>query len=682
MIQAVVLAAAAVLAGGEFHCLDVTLDPFQSSIVGIDTVWVVPGGDSWEFRLDSRLVLGDVTCRGNLRRIGDPDGADGNADSRYVIESLPAEGGATHVVIQYGGRFPAQAQDAAEDFSHHYHSGGGAAVITADGVFLGEGCSWFPRGPEPMRRFRITVRTPGGWRTVSEGRLDQRITGTEGVTEVWEGHYPTPGPTLVAGTYVVEERQWRDVSVRTYFYPDESDLVDTYLDAAVGRLALYDSMLGSYPYEKLAIVENFLPTGYAMPSFTLLGQQVLRLPFIPRISLGHEILHNWWGNGVYIPEKGENWCEGLTTYLADYWYEEATGSEAARRYRHQVLIDYAGYVGETDSMSLREFSARTTPASRAVGYGKGSMLFHMLRGILGHQAFIEALRSFYEQYLWKRATWSEVQEVFSKSSGRDLGWFFSQWADRRGAPVLEIVSAQQAADSVRVQLTQHGDVYRLLVPLDIVGTETVTRERVWLNGADSIYTIAAPLGLVEVVADAGFDLFRLLAPSEVPPGLGRPLADTAAVVFVLQEASAAAAEGLVRGSKQPAYFPQPPSESEPSSAIFVGLPDGEWLKHLQSLCPPDVRLHEGGFTVHGHTGSWEGDMLAVAFRSPADPRGVLLAILGRTEVLAAGISKLRHYGKYGYIVMSDGSVVLKGQWEVQASPLHRRVASAERSTRQ
>ena len=57
-------------------------------------------------------------------------------------------------------------------------------------------------------------------------------------------------------------------------------------------------------------------------SYTLLGGQVLRLPFIPYTSFGHEIAHNWWGNSVFVDTDEGNWCEGLTVYCADYHYKE------------------------------------------------------------------------------------------------------------------------------------------------------------------------------------------------------------------------------------------------------------------------------------------------------------------------------------------------------------------------
>ena len=78
-----------------------------------------------------------------------------------------------------------------------------------------------------------------------------------------------------------------------------------------------------------------------MPTLTYLGIDVLRLPFIRATSLGHEVLHNWWGNGVYPDWQSGNWSEGLTTFLADYAYKEEESEAAAREMRIGWLRDYA-----------------------------------------------------------------------------------------------------------------------------------------------------------------------------------------------------------------------------------------------------------------------------------------------------------------------------------------------------
>jgi hypothetical protein len=95
--------------------------------------------------------------------------------------------------------------------------------------------------------------------------------------------------------------------------PDEA-LAAKYLEATARNLEMYRGLIGTYPYDKFALVENFWETGYGMPSFTLLGPQIIRFPFILTSSYPHEILHNWWGNSVFVDYASGNWCEGLTAY--------------------------------------------------------------------------------------------------------------------------------------------------------------------------------------------------------------------------------------------------------------------------------------------------------------------------------------------------------------------------------
>ncbi len=111
-----------------------------------------------------------------------------------------------------------------------------------------------------------------------------------------------------------------------------ADLADRYLDRVQRYLDLYDGWIGAYPYSGFAVVSGPFPVGLGFPGLTYMGAQVLRLPFIPDTSLGHEVLHSWWGNGVRTGTGG-NWAEGLTTFMADYTFLERRGADAAREER-------------------------------------------------------------------------------------------------------------------------------------------------------------------------------------------------------------------------------------------------------------------------------------------------------------------------------------------------------------
>ena len=204
-----------------------------------------------------------------------------------------------------------------------------------------------------------------------------------------------------------------------------------------------------------------------MPSFTLLGEQIIRFPFILDSSYPHEILHNWWGNSVYPAYDSGNWSEGLTAYLADHLFQEM--NEAGPDYRKDMLGRYRSAVSESADFPLREFTSRNSAASQAVGYGKTLMLWHMLRIELGDDLFLETLRELYARRQFTRTSYADIEAIFSRASGKDLRAFFAQWVERTGAPELAVQVLPQGGTRAQVQLrqTQVAEPYLLKVPIAI-----------------------------------------------------------------------------------------------------------------------------------------------------------------------------------------------------------------------
>ena len=172
---------------------------------------------------------------------------------------------------------------------------------------------------------------------------------------------------------------------------EEGDIANKYIQTAKYYIDLYSKILGPYPYSKFALVENSQQTGYGMPSFTLMGSRIIRFPFILHSSYPHEILHNWWGNGVFADPKEGNWSEGLTAYLADHFLLELKGKGS--QYRFQEMMKYLSYVNDSNEFPIKDFTFRDSMASQAIGYGKLLMVFHMLRIELAESQFLNGLRN-------------------------------------------------------------------------------------------------------------------------------------------------------------------------------------------------------------------------------------------------------------------------------------------------
>src|SRR5690606_1282159 len=116
---------------------------------------------------------------------------------------------------------------------------------------------------------------------------------------------------------------------------------------------------------------------------------------------------------------------------------------------------------------LSRFGARHSSATEAVGYGKALMVFHMLRRDLGDRDFAAALRRFYQRHRFRRASWSDLEAVFSETARRDLAPMFRQWIERVGAPALalDVEVPEPGKLTVVVRQTQEEEPFAVNVPV-------------------------------------------------------------------------------------------------------------------------------------------------------------------------------------------------------------------------
>lgn len=583
----------------------------------------------------------------------------------------------TEVTIRYAAVFddPVPVLPANTDNPGYGVSGS----ISPAGTFLLPGSGWYPRLPGLADSFELAVTAPAGTLAVTAGR-DLGASTREGRTvSRWEIVQPLEGLALSAGPYRVQRKTANGLTAAVYLFPRSLDLADTYLKASLEYMAHYQDRFGPYPFPQFAVVENFFPTGYGFPGYTLMGGRVLRLPFIPHTSLPHEIAHCWWGNGVYVAPSGGNWCEGLATYVADYGFRELQGPATAREYRRELLRNYATLALPDLEFSLSHFTRRIDPVSKTVGYDKGAFVFHMLRRRVGDAAFNRALKDFFATYRFRSAGWADIQAVFEKHHGGPLTPFFDQWVQRSGGPQLALadVTLTPAAKGHRVsgRLTQTRPYYHLEVPLTLATAAAEVTRRVTLTGADAPFEFAVAERPQRLAADPAYNLFRRLSAAEIPPTVNTLKAAEQPLVVMPEKALPeirAAADLLVRslGLQKPRLMRAGALSREEwrrRTVLFVGGPLPDAFLENQ---PAGLGLASGEFAVDGRTYAGEGDALFAVWPHPQAPEAVasvFLPLSARHALQAA--RKITHYGKYSYLVFREGANQVKGTWPAERSPL-------------
>ncbi len=676
------------------HRLEARINPQQHSIEATDTITRTDtAATAIEIHLHPDLSPELVGGAGRLVTLPALNSASHDADlvpSRYRVE-LPA--GQERFVLRYQGRIRHALRQQGEEYARGYRETPG--MIDARGVFLAGQSYWYPRVAGERVSFDLHLQLPSGWSGMTQGERLARNAGEPYVQEHWRSASPQEEIYLIGGRFSEYTRTTDGVQAMVLLREPDAALAQQYLDATAGYVQLYSDLIGPYPYRKFALVENFWETGYGMPSFTLLGPKVIRFPFILHSSYPHEILHNWWGNSVYVDYQTGNWAEGLTSYLADHLIKEQRGQGA--NYRRGVLQKYADHVRDRQEFPLSAFRGRHSAVTEAVGYGKTSMLFHMLRLQLGDAVFREGLQALNRQQRYQVTGSADVEAVFSTVAGYPLQVFFEQWVERRGAPSLRVTQASARREGERYRLTalieqtQPGPAYTLRVPVAVhlEGEEVAWQSELLLDKKEVSLELELPAAPLRLDIDPEFDVFRRLDRNEIPPAISQAMgADR--VMMVLPAAAPAALRAAYDTLAAAWQAGDPAKFSIAVDRDLEVLPDDRavWLFGWDNRFreQPVHALNQYAFNDAGDTLTIAGTPLArsqhavvVMARHPGNPDQALGWLATDEPAALAGLGrKLPHYGRYSYLAFTgtEPTNVLKGQWPVVASPLSVTLAEA------
>src|SRR5687767_13977768 len=536
------------------HDLFVQIDPERHALAAVDRMTINPGpGRPIRLSLSRTLRLDRLVWSPSSSPSHEPprdvpfetdDGATAGSTQYITLAQTFANTGEITVTAYYHGVI----SDPPKEPRHlrFVTPSETAGHIGAEGVYLSSESQWYLDLPESLSQYRLRVALPAGWTAVTQGKRrtsepcpSQVCTLTNFMLAQWEMAQPSEALTLVANRFTVKTRDWSSrggqvVQLAAYLFPEDADLADEYLDATARYLDAYIPLLDPYPFETFAVVENFFASGLGMPSFTLLGSGVIKRHYVQSYALGHEIVHSWIGNAVFNRVDRGNWAEGLTTYLANYYWHEISGDEEqARKQRKLMLRGYNLHVPPERDYPLGQFTRKQDERDNAIGYQKAAMVFHLLRQEVGEESFWRSLKTLVAQYRGRHADWHDVERIFAETAAKDLRWFFAQWIEGTGAPALTLknVTAHPGdADgrfTVSGSIAQTGPVFQSPLPLLVRmsnGTQHLVSTQV--SGADTLFKSDLPFKPLTIELDPEAMVLRRLARRDMPPVLTHYVTDT------------------------------------------------------------------------------------------------------------------------------------------------------------
>ncbi len=610
--------------------LSLSFIPEQGRLIGTSKITIEPNQNLSFF-------FHDLEVTGSLLK--DENGREHELLPIQDVLMLPASEKSRTLYISYTKTIPGTSQKDVDN------------LISPEGISLNS--NWYPLPEKPMR-FQVIATLPDHFSAVMEA--DSFPLKQQGNTVNATFSTPVTSIHFTAGPYSIEKQLVRPgLFVYSMFFIEDKDLAAEYRQAAASYINRYESEIGPYPFNHYVIVANRLPTGYSMPTFTLLGQMVLRLPFIKDTSLGHEIVHSWFGNAVGVNLSQGNWCEGLTSFLADHAYRNEKGEGVADRL--ESITRYLSYVHKDSAIPLAAFTSAShnqpmAEARRAVGYERGALFFHELRIKIGSKAFRDSLRRFYIDNYGKNATWDDLQRSFEAVTETDLETFFSERLERKYIPELKVENINVDYSNNQISLTfdllqQSPEPFSLIVPVQIKTMSSTLNVKVTITQIKTKVYIPADQLPLEFTIDPEHDFLRDVAKKDLPAVWSRFMGSEKKLVILAKESdrslyqsffntlekkdltitTAAKVTNLMLSSNDLLFLGL---DQAPSRALF-GLPD-----RPDQAFSLDVR------------------------RNPLDQShvAVLVSSSGKDQTDAAS-RRISHYGKYSYLEFQNGHIVKK-----------------------
>lgn len=661
------------------HNIHVKLDVLQSKIKlcdSIDLSAIFPSSSSQvQFYLNKNLVIDES----NYRIEASTDTISNSQWKKYTLFVGKAQ--SEKLILAYNGIISDQKDNLLAP-PRHGQSTETSGIVFEKGIYLSGSTAWVPRFDlAHLVTFRIQAEIDAEWNIVAQGTEISNMVSNGKREVVYSSENPTNQIYLLGNKWTEYSLQSDDVLVQAFLITPDEKLANQYLSATAQYLKMYEKIIGTYPYSKFALVENFWETGYGMPSFTLLGQRVIRMPWIIASSYPHELLHNYWGNGVFVDYSKGNWSEGITTYMADHLLKEMKGEGA--EYRMAALQKFSSYVNAKNDFPVANFKSRTTNASSAIGYDKVMMFNHMLRVKYGEELFLKAYADFYKTYCFKKVSFDEIRKSFEKITGDDLNAYFNQWINRVGVPQISIENLKRFEEKGRCKLsftikqTQEEDVFAFDLPVNIYlknKTDLVTKS-IALSKRSQDFVFDFESDVVRVEFDSNFDVMRKLDVREVPASLSGLMGAMNCTIILpnsnsnLSDYSAMAKafkSGQLRQGKQVTILTDSEMESFPNAEyVWILGSENKYAKEASISEKLKLSLTED---LQASLGNLEGSLFHI---QSVDKQKVAFLTSNDTKQIMQILSKMKHYGSYSFLGFEgdESKNTLKGVFPILNSPM-------------
>ncbi|TNE56065.1 MAG: hypothetical protein EP338_00430 [Bacteroidetes bacterium] len=317
---------------------------------------------------------------------------------------------------------------------------------------------WFPTidAPNIKTSQEMLITVANKYKTLSNGKfLGSKDNGDGTRTDHWKQDLPHAPYLFMMGVgafKVVEDKYIRkngeQMPVHYYVEPEWEEHAQAIFGETPAMIAFFSELTGvPFAWDKYhqIVVRDYVSGAMENTGAVIFGDYAYKtkrelLDENDQSTIAHELFHHWFGDLVTC----ESWSnlplnESFANYSQYLWDEHRYGLDQADYYAESEKDGYFASFGSGNSHDLIWYDYDDKEQMfDAHSYNKGGRILHMLRSYLGDSAFFGGLKLYLQRNQFKAAEFHQLRLAFEEVCGEDLNWFFDQWFQGSGHPILDV----------------------------------------------------------------------------------------------------------------------------------------------------------------------------------------------------------------------------------------------------
>ena len=280
--------------------------------------------------------------------------------------------------------------------------------------------------------YDVTLTAPDGLMVVATGSTLGKADNGDG-TATWRlaGGPMRDFNIIASGKYQSASKMVGDVTVNSYFLPEDAAGGKQALEWAATALQTFEQAFGAYPYRELDIAATSTTAGgIEYPGMVVIASRLFddldSRAFFEAATV-HEVAHQWWYNVVGNDQVNQPWLdEGLAQYSTYLYYRDVYGDLVAREFEASLRRRWqrVSFAEKPVGLPVGDYQGKEYGA---IVYGRAALFLLALRDQIGEEKMAELLRRYYSGFAWRVAGSQEFQALAETVSGQDLSALFKKW---------------------------------------------------------------------------------------------------------------------------------------------------------------------------------------------------------------------------------------------------------------